>query len=185
MVDSNISPEKPDVNKLLQNQSEEIYRKSRVRKLTLRSLFLPPVGLFMALRAGLLHLVLPAFLVAESITSGIITFVTILGTKPSMELLNLDTSQLFTGFYWSFLIVSLGVLLILGVVVGFYFKNQVKVLGYLPNHGAAVLIGIVILHYVLGFLLLGYLNNQILGSLGDINSTLDNLNQTRDFLQGN
>lgn len=185
MVETNNPLEKPDINKLLQNQSEEIYLKSQVRKYILLSLFLPPVGLFLAFRQHFLHLVLPAFLIVESITFGLTNILTILGTKPTLELLNLDTTHLFTGVYWSFLVFSLVVFIIFGILVGFYFKNKVKVTGYLPNHGAAVLLGLVAVHYALGFILLVYLNNQIISSLGDLNSTLENLNQTRDFLQGN
>lgn len=170
-------------DKLLQNQSEEIYKQTRLRRYLLYTLFLPPVGLFMAFRGGVLHLVLPSYLAAESIFFGVSTVITIISLKPILQLLKVDTSMVFTGLYWMSLLAVTLIFIAAGLIVSFFYKNEVKKIGFLPGKGLSILLVILLVHYLLGALLAIYFNDRLVASFGDLNPALDNLYQTQQLLQ--
>lgn len=170
-------------DQLLHNQTEQIYQKTRVRKYILYTLVLPPVGLLLAFRGKALHLVLPSYLAAESVFFALSIILTLMTTKPALELLKLETGNIFTGFYWATLLLVTIILIIAGLVAGFYYKHEVKKTGYIKGAGLAVLVVILLLHYLVSFLIALYLNDRLLGAIGDLNPLLDNLNETQELLQ--
>ena len=174
-----INPTTPD--QLLKNQTQGIYKRSRLRRYLLLSLFLPPLGFFLAWKEKLLPLVLPAFLIAESTLFAISLILTILSLKPTLALLQINPSSIFTSFYWSLMIISF-ILASLGIIFGFYFQGKVHRNGFLPPKGAWVMSLLIVSHYLLGLGLLWYINSAVLKAFGDLQPVLENLNQTQQFL---
>jgi hypothetical protein len=171
-------PANPD--QLLKTQSQEIYNQSRVRKYIALALFLPPLGLFIAWREKLLHLVVPSLLLAESILFGLSSLFSFLLLKPTLSYLKADTSglSLLNPIYGSLVIVT-GVLFALGIITSIHYKHKVHYEGHLQPKATAVMLLIYLAHFSIGFGLFIYFNNLIAPS---IESNYQNLQQTQEFL---
>lgn len=171
----------PDpVDQLLRHQSTEIIQTTHVRKFILLSLFLPPVGLFVAWKEKRIHLVLPPVLIAGSIIFGLSNLGLFFSLKPVLTLLKIDTSSLnLLNPVYTLLLLGTLVLFFVGISSGLYYKNEVKKEGNLTPKITWILLLIFSLQYVFGFILFAYVNSLLTPNL---QSQYQNLQETKDFL---